>query len=110
MNLDELVDSIPECEPKAQLSHWIEKWKSDDSDVETLSALIEKWHGNVWFGDRQAQNDFYERFQRFREEAIQSIVGMSINERLYRFGLMEHWDRSDNESRGRIRTKLRADV
>ena len=66
MNHDELVDSIPECEPKARLSYWMEMWKSDDSDVETFSALIDNWHGNVLFGDQQAQNDFYERLQNFR--------------------------------------------
>jgi len=110
MNLDELVDSIPESELKAQLLHWVEGWKVDDSDVEALSELIDKWHGSVWFSDQQAQNEFYERFQKFREEAIQGIGGMTVNERLYWFGLFEHWDGSEDESRHRIRAKLRADA
>jgi hypothetical protein len=110
LHLDKIVDFIPECEPKARLSRWVERWKSDDSDVGKLSALIEKWHGNVWFGDRQAQNDFYERFQEFRKEAVRNIGGMTMNERLYWFGSFDHRDSSANESRGRIRTKLRANA
>jgi len=110
LNLDDLVASIPEPELKAQLLHWIEAWKTDDSDVEKLSEIIDKWHGSVWFSDRQAQNEFYERFQKFREEAIQRIGGMTVNERLYWFGLFEHWERSEDESRDRIRAKLRADA
>jgi hypothetical protein len=110
MNLDELVESISESDLKAQLSHWIEGWKADDSDIEKLSAIIDKWYGNVWFTDRQSQSEFYKRFQKFREEAIRGIGGMTVNERLYWFGLFDHWDNSDGESRDRIRAKLRADA
>ena len=110
MNLDELVESIPERELRAQLSKWVDGWKRDDTDVDALSALIEKWHGSVWFDDRQAQSVFYERFQKFRAQIIQRIGGMTVNERLYWLGLFDHWDLSDDASRKRIRTKLRADA
>ena len=43
-------------------------------------------------------------------EDIQSPGGMSVNERLYWFGLFDHWDSSECESRDRIRAKLRADA
>ena len=110
MNLDQLVDSIPEPELEARLSELVDKWKSDCSDVERLSAMIDKWHGNVWFSDQNAQSEFYERFQKFKAEAILRIGGMTLNERLYWFGLLNHWDNSSKESRDRIRTKLHADV
>jgi len=108
MNLDELVDSIPERALRAQLWKWVDGWKSDDADVDELAALMEKWHGSVWFSDRQAQSAFYERFQKFREQIIQRVGGMTVNERLYWFGLFDHWDMSNDASRKRIRTKLRA--
>ncbi len=108
MDLDELVNSVPESELRAQLSNWVDEWKTDESDVERLSELIGKWHGNVWFRDREAQDEFYERFQKFRKQAIQNLGGMTVNERLYWFGLIDNWDSADSKSRIRIRVKLRA--
>ena len=92
MNLDELVNSIPEYELRAQLSHWVDEWKSDESGVKRLSDLIRKWHGNVSFRDPQSQDEFYVRFQQFQNKVVENIGGMTVNERLYWFGLFDHWD------------------
>ena len=108
MNLDELVDSIPERALRNELSRWVEDWKSDDSDVEALSALIRKWHGNVTFRDPGAQDAFHARFENFRENVIEKLGGMTVNERLYWLGLFAHWDGADERSRERLRVKLHA--
>ena len=109
MNLDELIESIPEAELRGELFRWVEKWKTDESDVESLATLIQKWHGNVTFADPRAQDEFYSRYQSFRENAIRKLGGMTVNERLYWFGLFDHWDDSDDNTRARLRTKVHAD-
>jgi hypothetical protein len=108
MNLDELVNSIPEKEHRERLSNWVRDWKKDSSDIEALGELIEKWHGNVWFNSQQHQNEFYEEFIKFKSVAISGVGGMSVNERLYWFGLFEEWDSSDQEDHLRIRGKVHA--
>lgn len=110
MNLDELVASIPEPGLRDELFRWVDEWKSDQSDVERLSALIREWHGNVSFADPHAQDEFYARFEHFREWVIQNLGGMTVNERLYWFGLFDHWDQSNESTRERLRVKLRANV
>ncbi len=44
MNLDELVNSIPESEAelKSSLKHWVESWKQDDRTTDELSYSISK--------------------------------------------------------------------
>ena len=108
MNLDELVNSIPEKEQREQLFTWIQEWKKDHSDVEALGDMIEKWHGNVWFKCQEQQDKFYENFIKFKEEAIEGVDGMTVNERLYWFGLFDEWDNSNEEGQLRIRGKLHA--
>jgi len=108
MNLDELVNSIGEKKHKEQLAVWVQNWKHDHSDVEALGELIEKWQGNIWFSNQECQNEFYENFQKFKSEAIEGISGMTVNERLYWFGLFEEWDNSGEKDHLRIREKLHA--
>ncbi len=110
MNIDELINSISENDKKIQLLRWVDEWKENYSDVEDLANLISKWLGNVWFNDQEAHNDFYNAFSNFRENVINNIGGMTVNERLYYFGLIAQWDKADNESRKRIRVKINADA
>ena len=110
MNLDELVESIQisDVELKNQLKILINNWKKDRSSIEELSNMIEKWHGNVWFSSDYSSNLFYKSWLEFKNNAINSIDGMTINERLYWFGLFEIWDLSEAESKKTIRRKLKA--
>lgn len=108
MNLDELVNSVPERGLRDQLSHWVDGWKSDESDVESLSALIRKWHGNVTFSEPRAQDEFYGHLEQFEKAVIEAIGGMTVNERLYWFGLFDHWDSADERAKRRLRSKLHA--
>jgi len=110
MNLDELVDSVQEVELRKQLLHWVSEWKSDDKDIENLDYMLGKWHDNVWFKDTDGSNVFFERFQEFKKIAIEGVGGLTLNERLYWFGLFEQWDASNDESQLRIRAKLHANA
>jgi hypothetical protein len=110
MNLDELVNSVPEVKLREQISHGVNEWKKDDSAIEKLVYLIEKWHGNVWFEDTDASNEFYARFQEFKRTAIERVGGLTLNERLYWFGLFEQWDNANEMKKAQIRTKLHANA
>jgi hypothetical protein len=70
--------------------------------------MLTKWHGNVWFQNEQNQNEFYDVLETFKKEAIEGIGGMTMNERLYWFGLFDLWDNSDEDDKNRIRNKLHA--
>ena len=110
MNLNELVESIqiPDVLLKKQLESLINNWKADSSSIDELSNMIEKWHGNVWFSSDKSSNLFYKNWREFKIKAIDSINGMTLNERLYWFGLFEIWDKSDDDLQKRIRMKLKA--
>jgi hypothetical protein len=107
MNLDELVASVTEVELREGLLHWVSEWKNDESDIENLTFMMSKWHGNVWFKDTIESNGFHTRFEVFKKNAVDGIGSLTLNERLYWFGLFEQWDDSNEESQSRIRTKLR---
>lgn len=110
MNLDELVSSIPESEAelKIELKRWVEAWKQDDKSINELGYLISKWHGNAWFKDPNISNKFYSDYTKFKEEAIDGIGSMTMNERLYFFSLFEKWDKSNENVKAAIYKKLKA--
>jgi len=110
MNLDELVASVTEVELREGLLHWISEWKNDKSDIENLAFMIGKWHGNTWFKDTNESNGFHSRLEVFKKIAVEGIRSLTLNERLYWFGLFEQWDSSNKESQSRIRTKLHANA
>lgn len=110
MNLDELVNSVPENDLREKLSRWVGEWKQDDKDIEELASLIGKWHGNVWFQETDASNKFHSEFQSFKRAAIENIGGLTLNERLYWFGLFEAWESGNETTQNRLRSKLRANA
>jgi hypothetical protein len=111
MNLDELINSIPNTELKLKKSfnNTISDWKSNTESVSNLERLIGKWHGNVWFENTEVSNQFYENFCAFTDENIKNIDGMTMNERLFQFSLFELWDLNDMEIQKNIRKKLNAE-
>ena len=108
MNIDELVDVVTEEKLRTDLKQLIGRWKADATDVHHLGGLIEAWHGNVGSRSQGIQDEFYKKFQSFQSKAIDGLGGMTMNERLYWFGLFEEWDRSDAIGQERIRGKLHA--
>lgn len=108
MNIDDLVNSINEPDFKVELNDWVHKWKNDDADVKSLYELVAKWHGNVWFVDQSNQNLFWKNLQLFKINAVDCINGMTLNERLYWFGLIDKWDNSNEDVQEKIRNKLHA--
>jgi hypothetical protein len=112
MNLDDLVQSIPDSEAdlRHQLALWIGEWKRSEDSIEQLNCLVGKWHGNVWFKETDVSNKFHQDWTQFKTEAIEGINGMTMNERLYAFGLFALWDSADEKAKSIIRAKLKANV
>ena len=108
MNIDELVNSIPDEKLRDDMTQIIRDWKEDEKDIEWLSQMFTKWHGNVWFGSNKESLDFLNQLKDFRVNAIEGLQGLTLNERLYWFGLFEHWDTGNESEHNRIRQKLHA--
>jgi intergrase/recombinase len=110
MNIDALINSISEKTLKDSISRWVDKWKKDEQSIHELYDLLNQWHGNARFQNHDEQNTFYRNLNKFKHDAIDGIGGMSLNERLYMFGLLEQWDSSNDAERLVIRTKLHAPI
>jgi len=110
MNIDELVNSIQELKLRKQLTQWVSEWKCDESDVLQLSDIISKWHDNVWFKNNSESNEFLNQFNAFKLSAIDGLGGLTLNERIYLFGLFEQWDCANETEQNKIRHKLHANA
>ena len=110
MNLDNHVQSIPDSDSalRFEFSRWIYGWKRSAEPVESLDYLVTKWHGNVWFQKTGDSDAFIQNWRTFKSEAIDGISGMTLNERLHVFGLLELWAESDEEFRVVLRRKVSA--
>jgi len=56
--------------------------------------VTEKFFGNTWLSTQETYTLAYSLWNTFREDAIHGIGGMTMNERLYFFGLFERFDAS----------------
>jgi len=110
MNIDELINSIPDAKLRKELAQWVKQWKEDDKDVEWLSRMLSKWHGNVWFNNDKASRDFLNQLNLFKRNAIEGLGGLTLNERLYFFGLFEYWEKANEVEQNKLRHKLHANA
>ena len=110
MNIDELVNSIQQVALRGQLFQWVKEWKDAKADVEDLSKMLLKWHGNVWFQNKGESTEFLNQLNDFNVNAIDGLSELTLNERLYWFGLFEYWDCSDENDQNIIRRKLHANA
>ena len=95
MNYNEYIneiDKLSDDETVARLRKHLAKWKQDDTNVIELADSIERFFGNSWIENEETHNYLYRLWSNFKKEAIEGIGGMSMNERLYWFGLLERFD------------------
>jgi hypothetical protein len=102
MNLDELIQSIGRVSGEKalkELARQIEAWKKDDRDVTELETTVERFFGDIWLFVEEDHSKAHEFWAAFRDDAIRRIGGMTMNERLYLFGLSERFygSKSDEE-------------
>ena len=79
----------------AMLSLWIE----DDDDVLMLRENIEHYIEGTWPGQQDGRAFVEPLWIEFCESQIKLIQGMTMNERLFAFGLLDRFDRSQSDEK-----------
>jgi hypothetical protein len=110
--LDELAFSIKAAssDPVAvKLADLLSEWKHDDSNVEDLESWVESYFGNTWIASEEEHKNICRLWSEFKSETVRCIQGMTMNERLFCFGLMSRFDAARTEQeRKAIYAKLLA--
>ena len=113
MNLNELIINIRKVssEKNVQLfAEIIQNWKINEKNIVELKENAERFLGNTWIDKKENFEKVYELWSNFRDSAINGIGGMTMNERLYCFGLFEQFDKSlKTAEKERIYNKLTAE-
>lgn len=101
MNYDEYIKEVEKFshdEVATRLGKHLLEWKQDDTDAIELVDSIERFFGNSWIEREETHNHLYRLWCKFKKEAIEGIGGMTMNERLYWFGLFERFENSKSET------------
>lgn len=109
MNYDEYIEEVRKYsndEVAARLVSHLEKWKSDNTNAVELADSIERFFGNSWIASEEAHSHLYRLWSSFKIQAISGIGGMTMNERLYWFGLFEHFEDASESEQKVIYAKL----
>lgn len=104
MNLDELIRYFDSYLETKDLAKILSNWKNDDEDIMDLSKNIEYFFSRGLIQNSNKFNEFINTWDVFKSDAIDTINGLTMNERLYWFGFLKKYDLEiDNEI---IYTKL----
>jgi hypothetical protein len=113
VNIDFLIESIGKISDQKEiqgLAAVLTEWKHDKTTVLDLRDKIEKYLGNIWVEKAEKHQSIYSLWKSFRDTAINNIGGMTMNERLYIFGLFDTFDNCEtDEERQQIYKKLLAE-
>ena len=95
MTLDELTSTIEQCandDLVRDLVNWIRDWKRDSDTVDQLAVLVDRYIGQVWFPTTEIHDCISNTWLAFKANEIAKIGGMTMNERLFTFSLLEAFD------------------
>ncbi|MBC8770648.1 hypothetical protein H4O18_21875 [Arenibacter sp. BSSL-BM3] len=101
MNIDELTNKIRKVSSKQNvqdLAELIQQWKTDEKNAIELKENVERYLGNSWIDKKADFEKVYGMWSDFRDSAINGIGGMTMNERLYLFGLFDLYDKAPNNA------------
>ena len=114
MNIDELTKNIRKVSSEKnvqELAEFIQKWKTDEQNTVELKESVERYLGNAWIDKKADFEKVYGMWSEFRDSAINGIGGMTMNERLWVFGLMDRFDQSKSDvEKEVIYKKLKAKI
>lgn len=82
-------------------------WREDDSTVEVLMSDLDRILGQIWFSSNENHAKVALLIARLRD-TVARIGGMTMNERLFVFDLMERWDRTAAAQRDNLYGKVLA--
>jgi len=101
MSLDELISGLENMrgDPAiTRLAATLRDWKSDDTTVNDLQRVIERFIGHSWIENDALHEQTYALWSEFKAQAIDHIGGMTMNERLYSFGLFGRFDACESDA------------
>jgi hypothetical protein len=101
MNLDELtinIRGVSKDQVVQKLAEHILEWKTSEKNVAELKEIVERYLGNAWIDKKADFEKVYGMWSDFRDSAINGIGGMTMNERLYWFGLFDLYDNAPNNT------------
>jgi hypothetical protein len=85
----------------------LDAWATDEVTAERLLDDLKRILGNVWFSSPAVHTAVFQALEGFAKE-VHGMSGMTVNERLFTFGLLEGWDAASDATRKRFRAKLGA--
>lgn len=100
MNLDELAEeilAIAAHDAERQLAAILLEWKGTDETASRLAKRIDDFIREYRDGPAPISEAIKNHWERFKTEAIDGIGGLTMNERLYYFGLYERFDDWENQ-------------
>ncbi len=106
MNYDELISEIQILSAAddgvQSLINLLINWKIEETDVNQLVDLVESFFGNSSISSTEIHNSVYKLWSDYKTESIASINVMTMNERLYHFGLFDQFDSCNSEIERRV--------
>ena len=100
MTIDDLACAIARLSPETVvqgLAQLLIDWKCDSSTVEQLSKRVDRYIGNTWIADDAIHAQAHKMWSEFRAAEVQSIRGMTMNERVFCFSLFTEFDKANTE-------------
>ncbi|MSO92858.1 MAG: hypothetical protein EXQ86_05590 [Rhodospirillales bacterium] len=91
------ISGLDRDEAVQGLSSALTEWKADDTTVEALKGRIERYLGHAGIERQDTRQKVHELWSDFVDRNIDSIGGMTMNERLWSFGLFERFDLAASE-------------
>jgi hypothetical protein len=112
LTIDETASAISRSSPDdfvQGMARLLVDWKLSAANVDELRTQVERYIGHGWIADDSTHAFVYGLWSAFCTNAIDGIGGMTINERLFFFGLFEAFDNADTpQVREAIYAKLLA--
>lgn len=114
MNYDEFVNEVQKYDSDvdiAKLLRVLQYWKFNGENMVQLQSTIERLFRHSWIESDETHNHLYNLWSPFNTSAIGSIDGMTMNERLFWFGLFDQFDSCKSEAKKQhIYSKLSANT
>lgn len=91
----------------AILREQVELWREDERTPSQLIAVLRRGLGGIWLSTNPLHQAVYNALEAFGS-TVDDLGGMTMNERLVMFDLIDQWDRTDESGREALYRKLEA--